>query len=213
MIKQSSTTTKNKTKLDMSNQQEIGVMSKHGWLVLFALILLLLFIAFQQNVINGLKENQLLINDEVRMIRQEMTSGFAKSRKVYVYDLERTLREVRLDDLNREFEAKINVLSAEVSSAQKKIDSLKKSKVKDDFSDVYLKSLKMKRDTMLQEYSRTLESLTSEINSAITAIAKEKGAVIIFDKRIISSQSENVVDVTDEVINRVRLSRPKILDE
>ena len=78
---------------------------------------------------------------------------------------------------------------------------------------MYLKSLKLKRDTMLQEYNRTLENLTEEINKTISEIATEKGASIIFDKRIISSETENVEDVTQELIKRVNLTRPKILDE
>ena len=44
---------------------------------------------------------------------------------VYIYDLEETLRGVRLDEFNREFEAKINILNDEVSTAQSKISSLK----------------------------------------------------------------------------------------
>ena len=146
-------------------------------------------------------------------LKTELQQTAAQLKKVYVYDLEETLRSVQLDSLNREFEAKINILNDEVSTAQKKIASLKETKDKDNFSDVYLKSLKLKRDTMLQEYNRTLENLTAEINQIISEIATEKGASVIFDKRIISSETENVEDVTPELIKRVKLTRPKILDE
>ncbi len=163
-------------------------------------------IAYQQVEIMQLQQAQ---SD----LQSELKQTAAQLKKVYVYDLEETLRSLKLDDLNREFEAKINILNDEVSGAQKKIASLKETKDKDNFSDVYLKSLKLKRDTMLQEYNRTLENLTEEINKAVSEIATEKGASIIFDKRIISSETENVEDITQELIKRVNLTRPKILDE
>ena len=132
---------------------------------------------------------------------------------VYVYDIEEVLRGVKLDDLNREFEAKINILNEEVTSAQDKIETLKDAKVKDNFADVYLKSLKLKRDTMIQEYSRTLQNITDEINITVTELSEEKKANVVFDKRLITTQTPNVVDLTDDIIKRAKISRPKILDE
>ena len=169
-------------------------------------IILLGAVVYQQFEIVRLQQEQSALHNELRQTAAQL-------KKVYVYDLEETLRSLKLDNLNREFEAKINILNDEVSNAQQKIASLKESKDKDNFSDVYLKSLKLKRDTMLQEYNRTLENLTEEINKTISEIAAEKGASIIFDKRIISSETENVEDVTQELIKRVNLTRPKILDE
>lgn len=136
-----------------------------------------------------------------------------QSKKAYVYDLEQTLRGIKLDELNREFEAKINILSDEVASAKKKIASLNESKDKDDFSEVYLKSLKLKRDSMIKEYNKTLENLTEEINKTVSQIADEKGASVVLDKRVVVSQNKNVEDITAEVIKRVNLPRPQILDE
>ena len=177
-------------------------------LVLSIILLLLLcgVTAYMQYEITKLKQEQTSLKDNFQQ-------AVSQVKKVYVYDLEETLRGVKLDSLNMEFEAKINILNDEVSSAQKKIASLKETKEKDDFSDVYLKSLKLKRDTMIQEYNRTLDNLTQEVNQVISDIANEKGASVIFDKRFISAQTENVEDVTAEVIKRVKLGRPRILDE
>ncbi len=173
---------------------------------IIAVLLLCAVVAYQQYEIWQIKHNQ-------SALQTELKKSVAQLKKVYVYDLEETLRSVKLDDLNREFEAKINILNDEVSIAQQKIASLSETKDKDNFSDVYLKSLKLKRDTMIQEYNRTLENLTKEVNLTISEIAKEKGASIIFDKRIISSETDNVEDVTLEVIKRIKFTRPKILDE
>lgn len=147
--------------------------------------------------------------EQMTALKQEI-SGL---KKIYVYDLEETLYGIKLDNLNREFEAKINILNDEVTSAQKKIASLKATKEKDDFSDVYLKSLKLKRDTMLQEYNNTIGNLTEEINRTVTEIAKEKGAVAVFNKQAIASQSSDIEEITPEVIKRIKLERPKILDK
>ena len=146
-------------------------------------------------------------------IEQVLQKGMAQMSKIYTYDLDKTLRGVKIDEFNREFEAKIKVLNEEVENAKKKIASLKEGKDKDNFSEVYLKSLKFKRDTMLQEYAGTIEKLTTEINRVITEIAKEKDALVVLDKRIVASQTDNIEDITDEAIKRVKFPRPKFLDE
>lgn len=181
--------------------------SKNGialWLV--TVMVFAAAIGVLQKQIYDLKQEQL-------SFKQEQNQNTAELKKIYVYDLEETLRGLKLDSMNREFEAKINILNDEVSAAQQKIASLKETKDKDDFSDVYLKSLKLKRDTMLQEYNRTIENLTEDINRTVTEIATEKGASAVFDMRAVATRTDNVEDVTGEVIKRVKLVRPKILDE
>ena len=132
---------------------------------------------------------------------------------VYIYDLEETLRGVRLDEFNREFEAKRNILNDEVSTAQSKISSLKDSKEKDDFSEVYMKSLKLKRDTMLEQYNRAIQEITDEINAKISEIAQERNALVVFDRRAVTAKTPHVIDVTEEIVKRAQVSRPKFLDE
>lgn len=153
------------------------------------------------------------ISEQEAVQKQLVEVVSPKVEKVYIFDLERTLRGLRIEQLNQEFEAKINILNDEVSTAQNKISSLKETKEKDDFSEVYMKSLKFKRDTMIQAYNRTIEHLTEDINRIIAEVAKEKGASVVFDKRVIASQNENVEDLTDEVVKRIQLKRPQILDE
>ncbi|MBQ9271605.1 MAG: hypothetical protein IJ218_05015 [Alphaproteobacteria bacterium] len=179
--------------------KETGKKSGFKWVEY--LFVIVLFGVFGWNI----KHQQVQIN--------KLQQQIAQIQYVYVYDLEEVLRGVRLDDLNREFEAKINILNNEVSSAQDKISNLKNSKVKDDFSDVYLKSLKLKRDSMIQEYSRTLQNITAEINEKVTELAQEKGAPVVFDRRFITARTPLVIDLTDEIIGRIKLMRPRILDE
>ena len=123
------------------------------------------------------------------------------------------MRGVRLDEFNREFEAKINILNDEVSTAQSKISSLKDSKEKDDFSEVYMKSLKLKRDTMLEQYNQAIQEITDEINAKISEIAQERNALVVFDRRAVTAKTPHVIDVTEEIVKRAQVSRPKFLDE
>lgn len=197
-VKTSTKTTKIKSRITVNR------------LLFLVLIVLGAVIGVQQKQIFDLQQAQEAFKSN---LQQDIKQNAAQIKKVYVYNLEETLRGVNLEAMNREFEAKLNVLNDEVSTAQKKISSLKETKDKDDFSDVYLKSLKLKRDTMMQEYNRTLEDLTAQINQTVSEVAKEKNASVIFDIRAIASLTENVEDVTEEVIKKVKLMRPKILDE
>ena len=183
------------------------------WLFLFVVVFGAL-IGYQQKEIYDLKQSSATFNADLQQnIEQSIKQDVAQMRKVYIYNLEDTLRGIKLESFNREFEAKLNVLNEEVSIAQEKISSLEDTKDKDTFSDIYMKSLKLKRDTMIQEYNHTLEDLTEQINQAITKIAKEKGASVIFDRRAVAALTDNVEDVTKEVVENVQLLRPKTMDE
>lgn len=180
--------------------------------IVFAYFLLLVCIAgiaFQQFEIYTLQHGQ----QEQRGLMQSISQNARQLKKIYVFDLEKALLKLNIADINKEFEAKIKVLNDEVSTAQKKIASLKETKDKDTFSDMYLQSLKLKRDTMLKEYSNTLENLTEEINQTVANVGIEKNASVVFDKRVIATQTEEVEDITDEVVKRAKVKRPKILDE
>ncbi|MBQ9035243.1 MAG: hypothetical protein IJ099_04695 [Alphaproteobacteria bacterium] len=124
--------------------------------------------------------------------------------KVYVYDLQDTLRGLRVDELNAEFEAKINILNHEVLTAQNKISSLKDANIQADFSDVYLNSLKNKRDTMIKEYNDTLQEITDRINQNLVQIAHEKNTPTIFNKQTIGAFTPDVIDITAEIVQRIQ---------
>jgi hypothetical protein len=124
--------------------------------------------------------------------------------KVYVYDLQDTLRGLRIDELNAEFEAKINILNHEVLTAQNKISSLKDANIQADFSDVYLNSLKNKRDTMIKEYNDTLQEITDRINQNLVQIAHEKNTPTIFNKQTIGAFTPDVIDITAEIVQRIQ---------
>lgn len=127
------------------------------------------------------------------------------TRKIYVYDLQETLRGLKVDELNAQFEAKVNILNHEVLSAQNKISSLKDANIQADFSDVYLNSLKNKRDNMINDYNDTLQKITEQINQNLVNVAQEFNAPTIFNKQAISAFTPNVIDVTPIIVQRIQL--------
>lgn len=143
----------------------------------------------------------------------ELQKQVERLQYVYVYNLEEILRGIKLDDINREFEAKVQVLNEEVSTAQEQISAIKDSKDKDNFSKVYLKSLKLRRDTMIKDYGNALKQITDEINAKMTEVAIEKGITVIFDKQFIATKTPKIIDVTDEIVRKIKIERPKFLDE
>ena len=126
------------------------------------------------------------------------------TRKIYVYDLQETLRGLKVDELNAQFEAKVNILNHEVLSAQNKISSLKDANIQADFSDVYLNSLKNKRDNMINDYNDTLQRITEQINQNLVHIAQEFNTPTIFNKQAISAFTPNVIDVTPIIVQRIQ---------
>lgn len=138
------------------------------------------------------------------ILTRNLSQELANTRKVYIYDLQETLRGLRVDELNAEFEAKVNILNHEVLTAQSKISSLKEANVQADFSDVYLNSLKNKRDDMIKEYNDTLQNITNQINENLAQIAQEKKTATIFNKQSISAFTPDVIDVTPEIIERIQ---------
>lgn len=140
---------------------------------------------------------------QTKQIAETLSAELQNSKIVYVYNLEAVVASSNLVTLKQQFETKINELIKEVDDAQKKIKNMKKSKVKDDFSDVYMKSLKLKRDETIKAYDETMIQATENINVAVKEIALAKGAKTVFNAKAIALTSEYTVDLTPEVIDLV----------
>ena len=141
------------------------------------------------------------LNDEIQKLNVQLKN----SRKIYIYNLEKALQEVGTVTINQKFAADIAKLDEEVKVAEKKIKSLKDSKVKDDFSDVYLNSLRLKRDTLLEEYQKSVQGVSDKINKILADIAVENNAATIFNMHAISVKTDDLIDVTPEVIKRLQV--------
>ena len=126
------------------------------------------------------------------------------NRRVYVYNLEEVLIRLDVHGKKLKFDNSIVKLNNELMDGEKKIKNIKKADVKEDFSDVYLSNLRMKRDELVEEYQKSVEKLNDRIKQALVEIAKEKDASAIFLKSAVAIKTPYVVDLTNEVVKKVK---------
>lgn len=141
--------------------------------------------------------------------QEELVKLINDSRKIYVYSLEEVLVKAEALTPKQKFDEDIIKLNEELLDGEKKIKSIKDAKVKEDFSDVYLKNLRMRRDELINNYQNSINELTQKINQALAEIAKEKNASAVFLKSAIAVQTPYVVDLTDEIAERLQKNAAK----
>ena len=133
-----------------------------------------------------------------------LTQKIENARKIYVYDLQEVIRHTGIAEAKQKYEQDVISLNEDLLAAEKKIKSLKDAKVKEDFSEVYLKNLRLKRDELVENYEKSISELTGKINVALAEIAKEKDTSAIFVRDIILVKTPYVEDVTDDVIKHLK---------
>ena len=127
-----------------------------------------------------------------------------ENKKIYVYSLDEVLLKSEVVETKQKFDAEIVKLNDELLTAEKKIKSLKNAKVKIDFTDMYLKNLRIKRDELIENYQKTVEEMTKKINAALEEIIKEKNIPAIFVKKAVAVPSPYIIDITGEVIEKIK---------
>jgi len=126
------------------------------------------------------------------------------NRKIYVYNMDEVLIQTGFVDSKKKFDEDVLKLNDEVVVAEKKIKNFKNEKVKDDFATVYLNSLKLKRNELIDNYQKQIEELTNKINESLKVIAAEKNAPTIFNKSSIAVMTNDVIDVSDDLIDKIK---------
>lgn len=133
-----------------------------------------------------------------------LSQQIEQAQKVYVFSMEDALIKLGTVSLKQNFEKEVMALNNELEKNEKKIETIRNAKVRDDFSAVYMDSLKLKRDTLVQNYQKQLADLTEQINKALSEVAKKYDAPTIFNAKSTVVKTSNVTDVTDEVVNIVK---------
>ena len=133
-----------------------------------------------------------------------LSQQIEQAQKVYVFSMEDALIKLGTVSLKQNFEKEVMALNNELEKNEKKIETIRNAKVRDDFSAVYMDSLKLKRDTLVQNYQKQLADLTEQINKALSEVAKKYDASTIFNAKSTVVKTSNVTDVTDEVVNIVK---------
>ena len=117
--------------------------------------------------------------------------------------MENVIASSSLVGIRNDFETKLQALAVEVETAQRKIQSIKDAKVKDDFTEMYMKSLKLKRDDLLKAYDEAMMQATENVNVALQEIAKAKHVTTIFNSKALAVTTNNTIDLTNDVIEAV----------
>ena len=133
-----------------------------------------------------------------------LSQQIEQAQKVYVFSMEDALIKLGTVSLKQNFEKEVMALNNELEKNEKKIETIRNAKVRDDFSAVYMDSLKLKRDTLVQNYQKQLADLTEQINKALYEVAKKYDAPTIFNAKSTVVKTNKVVDVTSEVVNIVK---------
>ena len=133
-----------------------------------------------------------------------LSQQIEQAQKVYVFSMEDALIKLGTVSLKQNFEKEVMALNNELEKNEKKIETIRNAKVRDDFSAVYMDSLKLKRDTLVQNYQKQLADLTEQINKALSEVAKKYDAPTIFNAKSTVVKTNKVVDVTSEVVNIVK---------
>ena len=144
---------------------------------------------------------------EIYSLQKQISAQQAEienSRKVYVYNLEEVLKGINILETKKKFEDEIIKLNDEVFATEKKIKSIKDEKMKEELSGMYLKNLKMKRDDLMEKYQNDIKELTDKVNAVISELAKEKDVSVIFVQNAIAVNTPYVVDLTAEILTRVK---------
>lgn len=127
------------------------------------------------------------------------------NRFVYVYDVNKLVAmSPNLAAIRQNYDAKIAQLSEQVDAAVDKLNKMKDKKAKAEYSEVYLNSLSLKRNDLIEEYQRALKDAGEKINAALIEVANQKKVNAVFSASAIAVKTGDVVDITNDVLNAVK---------
>ncbi len=153
---------------------------------------------------NHIQENVLYVTDYLQQRIDNLEEDLEKSKNIYVYNLQAAVANSDMVKIKENFEKDVKALNKEIEEARKKIQKLEKSNVKKDFAELYLNSLKLKKDNMLKNHEKELQNAADSINAALNEIVKKEKIPAIFKVDAVAYSSGNVIDVTPEVVKLLK---------
>ena len=125
-------------------------------------------------------------------------------RKVYVFNTDKAIEGIGLPEISRKFEEDIYDLDKQVKEAQETIKDIKEEAVKEKVLTMSVKPLQMKRDELLDAYSKATQDALNNINNALAQIAAEDNIPTIFVNKSVAVNTNYVIDVTDRVVEIIK---------
>ena len=122
----------------------------------------------------------------------------------YVYNMEAVLMQTGLADENRKFETSMADLEKEIDAAESKVKSMKDKKLQNEYREMYMKSLTLKRNTLVEEHEKFMKSLLKNINKTLAETARENNVKVIFSNKAVIFSTNYVTDITPIVAAKLK---------
>ena len=152
----------------------------------------------------GLSSRVKTLEQNLATMENNLTQNVDNNRKIYVFNMDETVKGIGLQETNQKFETDINDLDAQVKEAQATIKDLKDEVMKQKILNLTIKPLQMKRDDLLNAYSKSMQETLAQINVALAEIATENNVPTIFMSKSVAVNTNYVVDVTEQVVEKIK---------
>ena len=135
---------------------------------------------------------------------QDKVAG-QQTQRQYVYDTEKLVKGYTLlAEVQKNFEKQISDLNVKVNEARQKLEKMSDKKAKEEYATVYVSSLSLQRDQLLEQYQNNMKTLNEKVNQALVNVANEKNLPYVLDAKSIVVTTGAVVDVTDDVLKKLQ---------
>ena len=105
------------------------------------------------------------------------------------FNLDKVVKNTKIKNTYFEYERQIKDLDNEISEL-----------ILDRASEEEISSLKQKKEKIVQEHNKYMEKSLKDVNMALKKLSEEKNIDIVFTDKSIAAHSNNIPDITDDVI-------------
>ncbi|MBR3676808.1 MAG: OmpH family outer membrane protein [Alphaproteobacteria bacterium] len=139
----------------------------------------------------------------------QLNNLVTQNRNIYVYNMENSLLMAGMADENQQFEADLYALEKDIDTAKKKLNNIKDKKLKQEYQEMYMNSLKIKRDDLIKGHEKFVNTLSKNVGKALVKVANEHNVATIFSARSIAVTTPYVVDVTPQIVEILKKKMDK----
>ena len=189
--------------------QTIAALDKNKFWILTVFVLLVAVLLIVRNM--SLEEQNMRLQQDIQMLKSQFSNIDSQvaqkidaGRKIYVFSLDDTVLSLGMLDKKKLFEQKVNKLNDEVRAAEKKLKGIKDQSVRSEYSEVYMKSLQIKRNNLITDYEKEMADLNNRINKALEDVVVEQKLPAVWSAKNIAVATPDVVDITEAVIAKLQ---------
>lgn len=173
-----------------------------AWIAATSALIIASVVLYCRN--NNLANRISVLEQHVSKVENTVSQNVDNNRRIYIFNMDEAVQNTGVKDANQKFEEDINELDAQVKDAQATIKSIKDEAVKAKMLNLTLKPLQMKRDDLLEAYSRAMQESLIQINEALAEYATENNIPTIFINKSVAVNTNYVIDVTPGVVEKIK---------